>query len=522
MSLTSVQFIGFLIAGGILFYIIPKKLQWVFLLAMSFYFFCYGGLHTLGYIAATTVTIWASALLLGKVDEALKSRIANTVPKAPSEQKKQWKKAAKRKKQIIFWGTLAINLAILSFFKYAGFTLENLFGNTVLSDLILPLGISFYTFQAVGYLIDVYWGKIQPDRNLLKFSLFVSFFPQLIQGPIGRYSDLAKQLYDRHSFDLEKIERAVLRMLWGYFKKMLIADRAAFVVNSIFDKPDEFGGAAAIVGALFYAIQQYADFSGGIDIVIGVGELFGIRMAENFVRPYFSRSLAEFWRRWHISLGAWMRDYVFYPLAMTSSMRKLGQKARKSFGEHIGKVAPVALGNIVVFFLVGIWHGAQGHYILWGLYNGIIIAVSALMEPIFSRTKNRLKINDSAAWFALFGVLRTFLIVTFGGFFDRGISVNAAFSMIGDTFLNFQAGQLSREFFLGFGLDGFNYAVFFAATAVLFLVEFIQEKKKVSIRESVLKKPLLIRWAILYLFIFSIIAFPADTSGGGGFMYAQF
>lgn len=522
MSLTSIQFIGFLIAGCILFYIIPKKLQWICLLAMSVYFFCYGGWQTLGYIAATTITIWASALLLGKVDGALKSRIADTVPRASAEEKKQWKKNAKHKKQIIFWGTLTINFGILAFFKYAGFTLENLFGSTSLGGLILPLGISFYTFQAVGYLIDVYWGKIQPDKNLLKFALFVSFFPQLIQGPIGRYSDLAAQLYDRHSFDLEKIERAVLRMLWGYFKKMLIADRAAFVVNTIFDQPDEFGGAVAIVGALFYAIQQYADFSGGIDIVIGVGELFGIRMMENFIRPYFSRSLAEFWRRWHISLGAWMRDYVFYPLAMTSAMRKFGQKAKKAFGEHIGKVAPVALGNIVVFFLVGIWHGAQGHYILWGLYNGIIIAASALMEPLFSKAKSRLKINDGGTWFVLFGILRTFLIVTFGGFFDRGISVKAAFSMIGNTFFNFQAGQLSRELFLGFGLDSLNYIVLFAATAVLFLIEFIQEKKKTSIREAILKKPILIRWAILYLFIFAVVAFPADTSGGGGFMYAQF
>ena len=207
-------------------------------------------------------------------------------------------------------------------------------------NLVLPLGISFYTFQSMGYLIDVSNGKYPAEKNPFRFALFVSFFPQLIQGPIARYDQLGAQLAAEHRFDMTNIHRGLLLMLWGFFKKKVIADRALILVNEVFGNQAQYGGAVIVVGVLFYSLQQYCDFSGGIDLVAGIAELFGIRLAPNFKRPYFSVSLGDFWRRWHISLGAWMRDYVFYPFALTRPMAKLSKAAKTRFGADFSVRCP--------------------------------------------------------------------------------------------------------------------------------------------------------------------------------------
>lgn len=532
MSLVSFEFILFLIIGCMIFYFIPKKSQWICLLLLSLFFYLMGGWKTVGFILFTAFTTWGGALLIERANIDAKKKIANSSTEMTREQKKVIKAQAKRKKQIYFWGTLVVNFGILAYLKYINFILENI--NAVFSlpegfllkgipDLILPLGISFYTFQSMGYLIDVYWGKIEADKNPFKFLLFVSFFPQILQGPIGRHGQLASQLYQGHKFDLTCFERGLLLMLWGYFKKLAIANRAALVVNSIFDSPTEHGGAIALLGALFFALQQYADFSGGIDVVTGAAELFDIHLMENFRRPYFSKSLSEFWRRWHISLGAWMRDYVFYPFAVTKAMGKFGSFVKKHMGKTMGKVAPVAIGNILVFLLVGVWHGPYWHYVFWGLYNGVIIAVSAMLEPFFTQIKEKLHINVKAKWYIGFSIVRTFMIVTFGGFFDRSEKISSAFYMIKQVFSDFQFRELNIGTIMTFGLSKLDYMVLLLAFMLLFGVEAYKERKEILIRDAVLKKPLPLRWGILYAFLFFAIAAIASASATAGeFMYAQF
>lgn len=228
---------------------------------------------------------------------------------------------------------LVLNFGMLGLAKYTNFAIENLNAlfhmNLRGMQILLPLGISFYTFQSSGYILDVYWKRCKAEHHPLKYALFVSFFPQILQGPIGRYSRLAHQLYEPHKFESANITRGLERILWGFFKKMILADWSAVFVDAIFDNPDQYGG-LAIFGVLFYTIQLYADFSGGMDVVIGIASMFGIELDENFTRPFFATSITDFWHRWHITLGTWMKDYVFYPVTLSGWMKKFGRWAKKS------------------------------------------------------------------------------------------------------------------------------------------------------------------------------------------------
>lgn len=512
------------------YYLMPKKkYQWVILLIGSYVFYLFAGVKTSAYILLTTLTTWYGALLITKISDKKKADLKNTDDK---ENKKIIKKIAKSNQRKVFWYVLLFNFGILSFLKYFNFLMSNIAslmsitsGNCIKPislGLILPLGISFYTFQSMGYLIDVYNGKYSAEKNLFKFALFVSFFPQIIEGPINRFDKIACQLFEEKKFDLTKVEFAFQLILWGLFKKVVIADRAILVVNKVFDNYQNYGGAVIVFGILFYSLQQYADFSGGIDMAMGIAELFGIKMCENFKRPYFSTSLAEFWRRWHITLGTWMRDYIFYPLALTKTISKLGRVTKKHFGKNVAKIPTVGLANIVVFLVVGIWHGPYWHYVAWGLYNGIVIAGSAVLEPFYDKLKKLTKVNVECFSYKVFMILRTFFIVNLGWYFDRGNGVKASFKMMYITLTKFNAGQLLNGTILKLGLTKADFLILIFASLILFTISVLQENN-IKIRLFLENQNLVFRWAMFYILIF-ITAGLSYTSGdsSGGFMYAQF
>ena len=514
------------------YYILPKKLQWTCLLIGSYVFYAFAGVKTIGYIIFTTFSVWFGTMIISKINEKKENELIEKKEILTLEVKKSIKNLAKKKQRIIFWCVLLINFGILGFLKYFNFLAGNITGlfnivtktkvEPITLGLLLPLGISFYTFQSIGYLIDVYNGKYKAEKNLFKFALFVSFFPQIIQGPINRFDKLANQLCETHKFDLKKFEYGLQLILWGLFKKMIIADRAVSVVNQVFNHYDQYGGGITIVGILFYSLQQYADFSGGIDVAIGIAELFGIDMSINFKRPYFSASLSEFWRRWHITLGSWMRDYIFYPLALTKRMSRIGKLANKYLGKRMGKVIPVTISNLVVFLIVGIWHGPYWHYVAWGLYNGIIIACSAIMEPFYLWLKKITKVNTECFSYHLFRILRTFFIVNLGWYFDRAKSLKASLYMLHNTIMNFNLNQLMNGTILKLGLKEFDFQVLFVATIVLLTVSVMQESG-IKIRAFLSEQNLVFRWLVLYVLIFAIIYFDASSTNLlGGFMYAQF
>lgn len=305
MSLVSNLFLLFVAVSVLVYYIVPHKFQWLVLLCFSYIYYLAGGIRYVGFILFSTLVTWGIALAVEKAEAGGSHKSA---------------------RNFLVLG-LILNFGMLGVIKYTNFMIENLNAlfhmNLRGMEILLPLGISFYTFQSSGYLLDVYWKRCDAERNPVKYALFVSFFPQILQGPIGRYSRLAHQLYEPHKFEGKNITRGFERILWGFFKKMILADWAAVFVDAIFDNPDQYSG-LAIFGVLFYTVQLYADFSGGMDVVIGIASMFGIELDENFKRPFFSISITDFWHRWHITLGTWMKDYVFYPVTLSKWMGQEG------------------------------------------------------------------------------------------------------------------------------------------------------------------------------------------------------
>ncbi len=513
--------IAFALLCAALYYLCPNRFKWVLLLLVSYAYYAYCGAGALPFLLLTTLSTWAGALCIGRIGARGKAALKARKAELDAAAKKALKAQTRRGQRAVFFAVLLLNFGALALLKYASPAAQAL-GLPAL-DLLLPLGISFYTFQSMGYLIDVYNGKTAPQQNPAKFALFVSFFPQLIQGPIARYDQLAPQLMQPHRFDMDNIERGLLLMLWGFFKKKVIADRALPLVSEVFAHQGEYGGAVIAVAVLFYSLQQYCDFSGGIDLVTGIAELMGIRLAPNFKRPYFSVSLGDFWRRWHISLGAWMRDYVFYPFALTRPVSRLSKAARARLGADAARALPAALGNILVFLLVGVWHGATANYVLWGLYNGFILAMSALLEPAYRRVHARLGegVVKSRAFY-VFRVLRTFLIVNIGWYFDRALRAGDALAMLYKTAFAPAFAQLTDGTLLALGLSADDYRILAVSTAILIAVSVLQERG-VAVRRAVLALPAAARVALLYAFMYFVAAnFVGAASGGAGFMYAIF
>ena len=571
MSFLSMKFLLFLSAAVAGYYVIPRQLQWVWLLIFSYIFYLASGPAAVVFILTTTATTLLGGLWLEHTDRALACALDRTLARDPDrtpdcgpdhtldcgpdhtldcgpdhtldcgpdrlrrpanpqqplspDEKKALKGRFKQRKKWIAALVLFVNFGILAALKYRNFAADNmnlLFGTHFSSaKLLLPLGISFYTFQSMGYLIDVYRGKYAPDRNPFRFALFVSFFPQILQGPIGRYDRLASQLYGQKSFSLARIERGLQLMLWGYFKKIVIADRAAVVVSEVFGNYQSYGGILVMAGVLCYSLQLYGDFSGGMDVIMGASECFGISLDANFKRPYFAQSISDFWHRWHITLGTWMKDYVFYPFSLSKGMNKFGKFCKKHFGKHVSRVLPVCIANLLVFFLVGVWHGPAWKFIVYGLYNGIIIAASNLFAPFYGEMARKLHIPvESRPWMAV-RILRTFLLVNISWYFDMAVSLGAALTMMKNTVTGFSLAALSDGSLLRLGLDRKDYAALALSCTVLLAVSLLQENH-VNIRDTLSAKPLAARWCVYLMLLFSIPLLGQITMTGGGFIYAQF
>ena len=508
MSLISMEFLIFVGIAVIGYYLIPKRFQWIWLLIFSYIYYASSGIKILFFLLYTTITTYGTGRLLDRVNH-----------------KELPRNEAKSRKRRILIGCLLLNFGMLAVLKYTNFAIENVnaifHAGISFQKLILPLGISFYTFQSMGYIIDVYWGKYEAEKNPFRFALFVSFFPQLLQGPIGRFDRLARQLYEQHSFDLLKAQYALQLMLWGFFKKLVLADRAAVVVNQVFQNYTQYSGVTNIVAVLMYSIQLYMDFSGGMDVVMGVAALFGVELDQNFKRPYFATSITDFWHRWHITLGTWMKDYIFYPVSLSKWMGKFGKWSKKAFGKKTGRVVPICVANIIVFLVVGIWHGAAWKYIAYGLYNGLIIAISSLLAPLYRKGFEKFHINPKSGAWHVVQILRTFLLVNISWYFDMAVSLSAAFAMMKSTVTGFSLATLTDGSLMMLGLDKLDYMILAMGCLVVFLISFLKERG-IQIRESLGRKPLVIRWAVYGMLVFGIPMFGYVMTTTGGIIYAQF
>lgn len=526
MALISFKFLFFCIVLLLSFFIVPKKFQWVVLLIFSLVFYALAGIKNTIFIIITSLSAWLGAMWIESISKKVKKHIKENKENLTNEEKSLLKNKAKRKKKLILVGTLILNFGLLCVFKYANFAIEQINsiikifnGQTTLNSVsfLIPLGISFYTFQTMGYLVDVYWGKNEACKNPLKLLLFTSFFPQITQGPISNYQQLASQLFTTHKFDYNNWNYGIQRMIWGFFKKVAVADLLFPYVSSVFANYNEYTGITVLIGAFFYTIQIYADFSGYMDIVCGLCQTMGIKLTENFERPYFSKSIAEYWRRWHISLGDWFKSYIYYPIAVSKWNISLGKKTSEKFGKHVGKNLPATIALIVVWLTTGLWHGANWGYIAWGGVNGLFIIFSMWMDPVYKFVKTNLRLKGPI-W-KLFQVARTFILVTFIKVLPEAGGLRNGLGLWKRIFTEHTIPN-SLKALLPFASKVPLFIIAFG-TILMLIVSLIQRKKPV--RELFNKIPTVLRIFILALLIAILIfaAFCTD-SNGGGFMYAQF
>ena len=526
MAYTTLLFLLFVIGTFVLYFAVPQKYRWIVLLAASYVFYLSYGVKLAAYILFTTLTIYGAALWMGKAGGGVKERLK--AEGLTREAKAALRAEGKRKKRrILLLGMLA-NFGILAFLKYGNFVIGNVNGALNLLggaaalpalDIVVPIGISFYTFQSIGYLIDVYRDKYPPCRNAAKFALFLSFFPQILQGPISRYDQLAPQLFQGHAFDYRRVKSGILRIIWGFFKKLVIADRAAVLVNFAVENALELQGFQVAFAVLVFMAQVYADFSGGMDISLGIAECCGISMVENFRRPHFAQSISEYWRRWHITLGAWMKDYLLYPLSLSKAFARMGKRTRKWFGNYWGKQIPTCIAMGVVFMAVGVWHGAAWKYIAFGLYNGGLIIAGILFTPLLAKWNDRHHLVNTEAWsWKFMRILFTFFLVFIGKYFAMSWGAGRALAMIGATFSTFNPWVLWDGSLYEMGLARPEVMVMFGALAVFFVVSLLQEKGY-RLRESLARQNMVFRWAVYLVALYSIIIFGVY---GFGFESASF
>lgn len=521
MALTSPEFIALVVVALGAYYLLPRRCQWIILLLTSCFFYLSGGIGSMGYLLFTILTTYTAGRVLGALNQKRQSLTEQGDTSAVSRIKKQ--------KKALVAAAAVINFGLLFLVKYWDFTAQALTGLTggILTlprlELMLPLGLSFYMFQSMGYVIDCYRGKYPPERNIAKYALFVSFFPQMIQGPISRFNQLEPQLTQSHPFSADRLKYGIQLAMWGYFKKLIIADRAAVVVDSVFQSQESYGGAMIALAVGFYCVQLYCDFSGGIDISRSVAQMFGIDLVENFRRPVFATSLTDYWRRWHITMGAWMKDYVFYPISLSKPFGRLGKYTRKKIGGRLGKIIPTSLATFLVYFIIGIWHGANFRYIVFGLWNGTLITGALLLAGPFLKLRTTLRISDDSKCLHGFRMARTMLLVFIGRYITRAPRLLVALQMLYKTAFSPCLYQLGDGTILRLGLQTSDLVVIGVGVAVVLVVEFFQERG-VQIRKYLEKKNAFVQWLcillpLLALFLLGILRDDAISSE---FIYKQF
>lgn len=491
-TFVSFQFVLFVFLMVLLYYLLPRKFRWTVLLAGSAAFYAVAGLSAFLTIAFSALLTWSAALLIESFDR----------------ERRRWQK------RILLASVLALVFA-LSFGKLFQLYAWNI-------PYIIPLGISYYTFSAISYLADVYWGRDKAERNFFKLALFLLWFPKILQGPISRHKTLGPQLTRGNRFDYEGFCFGIQSAIWGYFKKMVIADRIALFTGTVFSAPDSYGGALMLLAAVLSAVQLYCDFSGCMDIAGGVSEMFGIKLEKNFNHPFFSRTAAEFWRRWHITLGTWFRDYVYMPLAASPRLIRLSGKVGKRFGKRAGKAVLAVIPLFTVWILTGMWHGTGTSYVVWGLYWGALITLSSVFAPEIHALHARLRIDpDSVAW-RRFQMVRTFLLFCVARILVLPESLTASGRIFAAIFTNPCPWELTDGTLFEQGLSAFEFALLCLMIALLWRVELQQEKGSVRKRIARWNLPFrcaLYAFSVLFILIFGIYG-PSHAIGA--FMYVRY
>lgn len=519
VTITSFSFILFFAVLLVCYFLLPKKMQWLILLIFSYAFYYLVGGSLPVYILVTTVVTYLATNLIFKLKKDVDKTIADNKEMSKDE-KKELRFVSDKKRKAILITAICINIGMLAVFKYTK-TFAGFFGTTV--NLLLPLGISFYTFQSIGYMVDVYRKKVDAEKNLFKTALFLSYFPQMIQGPIGRFGDLAPQLFEQHSFSFERLKKGVMLILWGFVKKLVIANNLSPLTHEITVNYQSYEGPQILIGMMLFGIQLYADFSGYMDIVSGFSSVLGIELAENFKRPYLSKNVTEFWRRWHMSLCFWFRDYVFYSIFMSKKMMNLAKKLRAKDRKTAAKNVPTYIAMIVVWFLTGLWHNLNGPQIFWGLANGLIMIAAVGLKANYEKACERLHISAESKFWNLIRILRTYFIMTLLNFFSEFQSLGSIGSCTGRFFTTLIPTGLSLSYLLPKTVDiGIVGIVMTFVACIALLAHSLYEEKHGSLIEKICTRNWLLQLFVFIVLLFTTLLFGGLSETGGGFMYAQF
>ncbi len=492
MGITSFAFLCFFTGMLIVYYLIPKKIQWMFLLTCSIAYYLTTGNGILILYPAVSV----SACYIG-------TRLLDRTPDSES-----------KKRKMILILTITVNIGILVVLKYVNFGIytidgiAKLFGSsrTLIEsvDFLIPLGVSFYTFSLLGYVIDVYYGIAKPQKNFWKLALYGMYFPAIISGPILKYREHGEQFYKPHFFDYAAVARGLQRMLWGFFKKLVIAERLGMLVDTVYGQYADYPGAYIWVATVCYAFQLYTDFSGCMDIVLGMSQSFGIILPENFQTPFFAASVAEYWRRWHITLGVWMKEYVFYPVLRSKFFTNLNRTWKEKFGKKKGKQYATFAAMFILWFTVGVWHGGDWKFVIGsGLLHWCYIVLEELLAPPCGRIMEKLHIDAKGRAVAIIRVVRTFFLVCIGDLFFRAASVGDAFAMLKAAVTVWNPQILWNGALFTLGLDWIEFTVTLVSLLILLAVSLLQQKG--SVRERIAKKALWLRWIVWYALLFYVI-----------------
>lgn len=529
MSYTSAIYLVFIAAVFLVYYVMRPKYRWTVLLAANFIFYVASGWdNLLVMLLSITVSFWAT-VQMGKLHERF--AIQKKQEGADRKQIKEWKEANKKQRKRYLLAGLFLVIGILIAVKYTNFLLGNVYSllnllgvphNGMFFRLVMPMGISFYTFQIISYMVDVYKGKVKAQTNFLKYALYVSFFPSVVQGPIPRYADLGTQLYEEHKYDFDNLKDGALLILWGFAKKLILAERLSIFVNQIYGNYTSYSGVLLALATAAFSIQIYADFSSCMDIATGTARLFGIRLTPNFLRPYFSKTMPEFWRRWHVTLGNWFKDYVFYPVSISKFSLNLNKKSRKMFGNEAGRIISSSLPILAVWILTGIWHGPEWKYVTWGLFHGILIMLSMIFTPYNEKLVQKLHIKTDTFSFRLFQMGRTFVLCCFGRVFFRADNFASAIGILKRMFGSTGLWQLTQGRLFQYGLNKKNMLVVIIAVIILWIVSMLQER--MDVMKEFKKQNLIFRWVLIYALFLAVLVFGNYGPGydAAGFIYEQF
>ncbi len=497
--------------------LLPQKGRRVVLLLAGYAFFYILSGKLVVYLLLSTVAIHYFGLWLARLQSERDHQLKSLEKSKRRVIKKEYEK---RQRHVIILAVL-FHLGMLIILKYGPFLSANIkhllsLGHLSFSlpvrQLLIPIGISFYTLQALSYLMDVHREKIQADINLWRLALYMNFFPLIMEGPICRYGDTADKLWECPKLTFNNVSFGYQRILYGLMKKMVIADRLNPIIKNIFDNNTTYSGSIVLLGALLYTCQLYMEFSGTMDVVMGTGDVFGITLPENFKRPFFSKNISEFWTRWHITLGTWFRDYIFYPLTMSAPLKKLTSFGRKRLGNHFGPLLSGSIALFCVWLGNGLWHGAGWHYIAFGMYHFILILLGNLTQPAATKFKSVLHLHPDNKGLMVFQMIRTGCLVCIGEIFFRAGSLTIAINMLKSIFTNFSAESLLNGTLLSLGVDLKDYCIVIAAVIFVFILSLLSENG-IAIRKQLSKQKLPIRWAAYYSLMLIIIIFGAYGTG---------